>query len=132
MSAKNRLSGTPLTDWQYFVVSTQTTSWKYPFNRLQTLAISKTFKVWNTKVVWEYFVISTQWQISKPFQISTPTTSGKFHFQKPYISWKGSLHPNQILKRHLNHAKKAVSTPFSQNLPQRRLKTPLKNLHLYW
>lgn len=26
MSAKNRLSGTPLTDWQYFVVSTQTTS----------------------------------------------------------------------------------------------------------
>ena len=113
MSAKNRLSGTPLTDWQYFVVSTQTTSWKYPFNRLQTLAISKTFKVWNTKVVWEYFVISTQWQISKPFQISTPTSSGKFHFQKPYLSWKGSLHHNQILKRHLNHAKKAVSTTFS-------------------
>ena len=23
MSAKNRLSGTPLTDWQYFVISTQ-------------------------------------------------------------------------------------------------------------
>ena len=89
MNAKIRLESTPLIDfntkevWEYFVISTQwqdleyfqistqTTSEKYPFNKLQILAVWKTFKVLNTKVVWQYFVVSTQRQVSTQWQVST-------------------------------------------------------------